>query len=150
LLDHDEHLGSLDLRVRVGADGEVRAMQIVGVHENRGNPFYVPALKRFFARVVLFFRGFRTTSGEIAERLLNDVFAGIERPVSLLFQLLGDAEVLLASLGLRDRAIAAGLAVSLPALAEAGSALRLQGLFNPLLLTQGSVPVPCDVSAAPN
>src|SRR5208283_593045 len=29
LLDHDEHLASLDLRVRIGADGEVRAMEIV-------------------------------------------------------------------------------------------------------------------------
>lgn len=150
LLDHEDHLGSLDLRVRVGADGEVRAMQIVGVREDRGNPFYVSALRRFFARVVLFFRGYRTTSGEIAERLLNEVFAGIERPVSLLFQLLGDAEVLLAGLGLRDRAVAAGLAVSLPTLGEPGDALRLHGLFNPLLLAQGTAPVACDVSAGPS
>jgi DNA mismatch repair protein MutS2 len=146
LLDHEDHLGSLDLRVRVGADGEVRAMQIVGVSENRGNPFYVSALRRFVARVLLFFRGYRTTSGEIAERLLADVFAGIELAVALLFQLLGDAEVLLASLGLRDRAREAGLAVSLPALGDPGSALRLQGLFNPLLLTPRTSPVPCDVA----
>jgi DNA mismatch repair protein MutS2 len=150
LLDHEDHLGSLDLRVRVGADGEVRAMEIVGVSENRGNPFYIPALRRFFTRLRLFFRGYRTTSGEIAERLLADVFAGIELPVALLFQLLGDAEVLLASLGLRDRALEAGLAVSLPGLGVAGSALRLEGLFNPLLLAPGASPVPCDVRAGPS
>jgi DNA mismatch repair protein MutS2 len=149
LLDHDEHMGSLDLRVRVGADGEVRAMQIVGVREDRGNPFYVSALRRFFTRLALFFRGYRTTSGEIAERLLSEAFAGVEHPIALLFQLLGDAEVLLASLGLYDRATAAGLEVSLPSLGEPATALHLEGLFNPLLLAAGVVPVPCDVTAAP-
>jgi DNA mismatch repair protein MutS2 len=149
LLDHDEHMGSLDLRVRVGADGEVRAMQIVGVREDRGNPFYVSALRRFFTRLVLFFRGYRTTSGEVAERLLSEAFSGVEYPIALLFQLLGDAEVLLASLGLYDRATAAGLAVCLPSLGEPASELRLEGLFNPLLLATGVVPVACDVSAAP-
>jgi DNA mismatch repair protein MutS2 len=56
-LDHDEQMGSLDLRVRVGADGEVRALDIVKVHENSGSPFYVPPWRRFFARLALFFRG---------------------------------------------------------------------------------------------
>jgi DNA mismatch repair protein MutS2 len=149
LLDHDENMGSLDVHVRVGADGEVRAIQIVGVREDRGNPFFVPALRRFLTRLVLFFRGYRTTSGEVAERLLSEAFAGVELATVLLFQLLGDAEVLLASLGMRDRAIAAGLAVCLPSLGEPASFLRMNGLYNPLLLAAGVTPVACDVSAAP-
>jgi DNA mismatch repair protein MutS2 len=149
LLDHDEHLGSLDLRVRMGADGEVRAMQLLGVRENRTNPFHVEALRRFFARVVFFFRGYRLTRGEIAERLLADAFSGIEQPLALLFQLLGDAEVLLASLGMRDRSLEAGLAVSLPTFGDAEGSLRLEGLFNPLLLAPGFAPIPCDVQARP-
>ncbi len=149
LLDHEDHMASLDLRVRVGADGEVRAMQIVGVREDRGNPFFVSAFRRFLVRLVLFFRGYRTTSGEIAERLLSEVFSGFEQAIALLFQLLGDAEVLLASLGLRDRAAAAGLVMCLPSLGDPGGALRLEGLFNPLLLGAGVTPVPCDVAAAP-
>jgi DNA mismatch repair protein MutS2 len=150
LLDHDENMGSLDLRVRVGADGEVRAMQIVGIREDRGNPFYVSVLGRLLTRLLLFFRGYRTTRGEVAERLLSEAFAGVEHPVALLFQVLGDAEVLLASLGLRDRAAAAGLAVCLPSLDEPGGALELEGLFNPLLLAAGVEPVACDVHAAPS
>jgi DNA mismatch repair protein MutS2 len=149
LLDHDEQMGSLDVRVRVGADGEVRAMQIVGVREDRGNPFYVPALRRFLTRLVLFFRGFRTTGGEVAERLLSEAFAGVEHATVLLFQVLGDAELLLASFGMRDRAIAAGLAVCLPSFGEPAGGLRMVGLYNPLLLAAGVTPVPCDVSAAP-
>lgn len=148
LLDHDEHLASLDLRVRIGADGEVRAMEIVAVRENRENPFYASALRRLVVRLVLLLRGYRTTGGEVAERLLSEAFAGIEEPVALLFQLLGDIEPYLASLSFRDRALAKGLAVSLPELTEQG-AIRLDGLFNPLLLDAGIVPVPCDLHAAP-
>jgi DNA mismatch repair protein MutS2 len=147
-LDHDEAQGSLDLRVRVGADGEVRAMEIVSVRENSGNPFHVPALRRFLTRMALFFRGYRTTPGEVAERLLSDVLSGIEEPVVLLFQILGDAEVLLGSLGFRDRARSAGLDVSLPDLV-AGAGVTVEGLFNPLLLASGIVPVPCDLHTDP-
>ncbi|HEX3342976.1 MAG TPA: DNA mismatch repair protein, partial [Polyangiaceae bacterium] len=157
LLDHDEHQGSLDLRVRVGADGEVRAMEIVGVREDTSNPFHVSALQRFLTRIVLFFRGWRTTRDEVAERLLSEVFAGIEEPVALLFQVLGDIEPYLASLGLRDRAAAEGLEMSLPELVDAREplpaervpdGLALEGLFNPLLLAAGVHPVACDVRAA--
>src|SRR3984885_14744035 len=71
LLDHDEHQAVLDLRVRIGSDGEVRAMQIVGVRENKDNPFYASVFRRLIARFVLFLRGYRTTSGEVAERVLS-------------------------------------------------------------------------------
>jgi DNA mismatch repair protein MutS2 len=147
LLDHDEQLASLDLRVRVGADGEVRAMEIVAVRENRDNPFYVSALRRLIVRFVLLFRGYRTTGGEVAERLLSDVFSGIEDHVAVLLQLLGDMEAYLASLAFRDRANEKGLAVSLPELASDGD-LAIEGLFNPLLLEVGVTPVPCDLRAA--
>jgi DNA mismatch repair protein MutS2 len=152
LLDHEEHQGSLELRVRVGADGEVRAMQIVGVSEDTSNPFHVSALQRFLTRILLFFRGWRTTRDEVAERLLSEVFAGIEDPVAQLFQLLGDIEPYLASLGLRDRASAEGLAMSLPELVDERTppgGMVLEGLFNPLLLAAGVHPIACDVRAAP-
>jgi DNA mismatch repair protein MutS2 len=160
LLEHDDHQGSIDLKVRIGADGEVRAMQIVRVQEDRSSPFHVSALRRFFTRLALFFRGYRLTAGEVAERLLTEVLAGIEEPVTLLFQILGDAEVMLASLSFRDRAEEQGLAMSLPELVPVGEgaegrkggdtqpAMVLEGLFNPLLLAAGVRPVACDVRAA--
>lgn len=150
LLDHDEHLGSLDLRVRVGADGEVRALEIVRVEENRANPFHLTALHRFLARIVFFLRGFRTTPGEIAERLLSEVFSGVEEPVALLFQLMGDIEVILGALCFRDRAADQGLAACLPDLGAADAPLEIQGLFNPLLLAAGIAPKPGDVCAGSN
>jgi DNA mismatch repair protein MutS2 len=147
-LEHDDHMGSLDLRVRVGADGEVRAMEIVGIREDGQNPFHVSPLRRFLVRLVLLFRGYRTTGGEVAERLLSEVFAGVEEAVSLLFQILGDAELFLGSLGFRERAKSAGLEVCLPAVAH-GEPLELRDLFNPLLLAAGVTPVASDVTAKP-
>jgi DNA mismatch repair protein MutS2 len=148
LLDHEEHLGSLELLVRVGADGEVRAMEIVAVRENKDNPFYASALRRLVVRFVLLLRGYRTTGGEVAERLLSEVFSAVEEPVALLFQLLGDIEPFLASLTFRDRAAEKGLEVSLPELGKDGG-MRLEGLFNPLLLEAGVSPVPCDIRVGP-
>ncbi len=148
-LEHEEHESSLDLRVRVGADGEVRSMQIVGVHENRSNPFYAPLLRRVLVRLALLVRGYRTTGGEIAERLLSEVFNGVEEAVVLLFQLLGDAEVLLGAIGFRDRAMQRGLTVVLADLTPATEALDLRGLWNPLLLAAGVSPIVSDVRAGP-
>ena len=149
LLDHEENLAALDLRVRIGADGEVRAMQIVGIRENKGNAFYASVFQRFLVRVVLFFRGYRTTSGEVAERVLSDVFTAVEDEVSICFQLLGDLEVYLGALGFRDRAASCGLETTLPVLAGQGEPLDIEGLFNPLLLAAGVTPVPCDIKTGP-
>jgi DNA mismatch repair protein MutS2 len=149
LLEHDEHQGSLDLRVRVGADGEVRSMELLAVRNNDGNPFYVPTIRRWWVRFALMLRGYRASPGEVAERLLSDALSGVERQVALLFQLLGDLAVYLGAMGFRDRALASGLAVTLPTLVAPGEPLELQGLFNPLLLLSGIHPLPADVRAGP-
>lgn len=148
LLDHEQHLGTVDLRVRVGADGELKSFQIVSVRENSENPFYRSPLGRLLNRILFLFRGYRMNGDEVAERLLDDVFTSLEEPVALLFQLLGDMEVYLAGLGLMDLARARGLSVCFPELVEQGEAgMDLRGLFNPLLFAgKGKKkPVPCDL-----
>jgi DNA mismatch repair protein MutS2 len=147
LLDHDEHQAVLDLRVRIGSDGEVRAMQIVGVRENKDNPFYASMFRRLIARFVLFLRGYRTTSGEVAERVLSEVFSGVEDEVAILFQLIGDLEFYLGAAGFRDRAARAGLTMTLPSRAPQGDRLEIEGLFNPLLVAAGITPATCDLRA---
>jgi DNA mismatch repair protein MutS2 len=152
LLDHEEHLGTLDLRVRVGSDGELRTFQIVGVRENAQNPYHASPIARWVSKLLLMLRGYRMSGPEVLERLFDDVFSGLERSVALLFQLLGDVEVLLASLSMRDRAAAKGLAACLPELVDAPADGRgaspptsIRGLFNPLLLAERTPPVPCDL-----
>jgi DNA mismatch repair protein MutS2 len=149
LLDHDEHLGTVDLRVRVGADGELRTFQVVAVRENSDNPFHASPIGRWLAKMRLFFRGYRMNGGEVTERLFDDVFSGLEAQLVLCFQLLGDLEFYLAGLGFRDLAEEKGLAVCFPDLrdagAEGGSGMSVLGLFNPLLLGEKSAPIPCDL-----
>jgi DNA mismatch repair protein MutS2 len=159
LLDHEGHLGTLDVRVRIGADGEVRTLELMSLRENSGNSFHRTLIGRVFVRLALFVRGYRLGGGEITERLLFDVFSGLEEPLALLFQLLGDMEFYLAGLALRDRAHAAGLEVSFPRLVDAHDrasgtspvTAELRGLYNPLLLAgnagkagKGGV-VACDI-----
>jgi DNA mismatch repair protein MutS2 len=155
LLDHEEHLGTVDLRVRVGSDGEIRTFQIVAVRENGDNPFHSSPLGRWLAKIMLVLRGYRMNGREAVERLFDDVFTGLEESLALLFQLLGDMEFYLAGLGFRDLAQAKGLAVSFPAFQEPGSregrssaGMVFRGLFNPLLLGDKSGPIPCDLRTA--
>ena len=159
LLDHEAHLGTVDVRVRVGSDGEVRTFQVVSVRENKANPFYSSAIGRFFSRLFLFVRGYRMTGGEVAERLFEDVFTALEESTAALFQLLGDMELYLGVLGLRDAALAKGLPVCFPEITGEGagagapegerSGLEIRGLYNPLLLDAKTTPVPCDLAAGP-
>lgn len=51
----------------------------------------------------------------------------------------------LGALGFRDAAHAAGLAVCLPDFVQPNEPRDVRGLFNPLLLMSGVVPVPCDL-----
>ncbi len=151
LLDHERHLGTVDLRVQVGSDGALRTFNILAVRENRQNPFHTSAIWRFFSRLRLLLRGYRVTPGEVAERLLDDVWSGMERSVGMFFQLLGDMEFYLAGLGLSDMARDKGLPVCLAELArpgEANAGIQIKRLYNPLLLAGKTTPVPCDLATA--
>ena len=147
LLEHDDHLGTVNVEVRVGADGTLRKFDIVKVRENEANAHYVSPLMRFWNRIGMLFRGFRVTAGEIFERLIDDVFSGMERAVAFCMQLLGDMEFYLAGLGLADLAKDKGLPICLPEIvADAGQGMQITKLYNPLLLAGKTKPIPCDLS----
>lgn len=145
LLDHEAHLSTVDLRVRIGSDGELRTFQVVSVRANRANPFYTTAIGRFFSRLLLVFRGYRMSGGEVAERLFDDVFTALEQGTTALFQLLGDMEFYLAGLGFRELARSKGLEVCFPELGDREDGMDLRALFNPLLFDAKTAPVPCDL-----
>ncbi len=145
LLHYDANLATLSVNLAVGADGRIRGFEIAGVRENSGNPFVSPVWKRWLGKLELFVRGFRFGDAEVMARLVDAVFSGIDAEATVLVQLVGDLEFYLGSLGFRDRAAAAGLAVCLPELVGPDEPRRLLGLFNPLLLMSGVTPVPCDL-----
>lgn len=145
LLRYDERLATLNLKVRVGADGRIRGFEVLSVQENEENPFVSSPWRRWLAKIELFSRGYKFSDGEVMARLIDAVFDGIQDEIVPLVQLLGDLELYLGALGFHDAASAAGLAVCLPELGDADEPRRLRGLFNPLLLAHGVKPVPCDV-----
>lgn len=148
LLDYEAHLATVDVRLRLGFDGQLRGFEIVRATENRKNPFYRSPLARFWSKLRMLLRGYRTREREVLGRLLYGVFDGVQSFVVSLFQVQLDLEVFLASLAFRDLAARRGLAVCLPEFADS-SGLQLHALFNPFLLLETSPPVACDVATTP-
>jgi len=150
LLDYENHLASVDLKLRVGADGRIRRFEIERVRENRDNQFYQSALGRWLTRVVLVFRGYALAENDLVNRWVDVVFEGVQHLLPALLQLLGEMEVYLAALAFKDTAEAKGLLVCLPVLVDPNGmeqtvGHRFVGLFNPLLFGQASAPIACDL-----
>jgi DNA mismatch repair protein MutS2 len=144
LLRYDERLGTLDVKVSVGADGRIRGFEIVSIEEDRENVFASSPLTRWLAKVELFLRGYRFGEGEVMARLVDAVFDGVEDEVVRFVQLL--VELYLGALGFRDMAMSAGLEVCLPDLVPSDRPRALTRLWNPLLLAHGADVVPCDIA----
>ena len=147
LLNYDEHLATLNLTVRVGADGAIRGFDIRAIRESQENPFVLSAPRRWLAKIEIFLRGYRFGDGEIMARLLDAVFEGVQGDIARLVHLVGDLEFYLGALGFRDLAGAAGLEVCMPDMVsgEESGERELLGLFNPLLVAHAGRAVPCDV-----
>jgi DNA mismatch repair protein MutS2 len=155
LLDYEGNLATVDLRVQVSYDGQIRGFEIVAANENRRNPFYVGPFSRLFSRLRMLFRGYAFREAEILGRLANRVFDGVQDAVIGLFQLGLHLEFYLGALALRDRARDGGLAVCLPELVPAdpsrdggSGASELEALFNPLLLLESKPPRTATVTAS--
>lgn len=151
LLDHESHLATVDVRLRLARDGHVRAFEIIRATENTSNRYYGGPIGRFFMRLRLMLRGYRVGQDELLGRLLQTVFDGIEEPLIVLFQVRRDIEFYLAALGLRDFAAQKGLPVCLPTLLPQASASEhltdshFERLYNPLLLLEDNPPRPTDL-----
>jgi DNA mismatch repair protein MutS2 len=145
LLDYDEHLATVDVGLRLGYDGRIRATEIVGARENRRNSFYATPFGRFWTKLMLLLRGYRFSDEEVLARLIDGVFDGFEHETVALFQLMADMELYLGALGFRDLARSHGLEVCFAHLAEKDGPRAYDGLFNPLLLAHVAKVVPCNV-----
>jgi DNA mismatch repair protein MutS2 len=153
LLDYENHMASVELKLRVGADGRIRRFEIEHIRENRENRFHQSVIGRWLTRLSLLVRGYSLTEAELVNRWVDSIFDGVAQLLPPLVQLLGEMEVYLAALAFKDAAEQRGLAVCLPELVVedgngAVAAPRLENLFNPLLFSQPSPPVPCDLALA--
>jgi DNA mismatch repair protein MutS2 len=148
LLEHENDRATIELRVKVGYDGELRSFQIVRANENQENPFYRTRFGRFLTKLTLWIQGYGFREGELLGRLTNAAFDGVQECVMLLFQLLVDMEFYLASLSLKQLAEANGLCMCLPELLAGPDArTELDALFNPFLLLEERPPKTANVNA---
>lgn len=147
VLESEAHLATIDLSIRLGRDGELRRYDIVRVHTSADNPFHASAFARIWAKLKLMVLGHRVRPDEIASRLVDRVFEGIEGDVSRLFDVQRDLDFYLAGMGFRELATSRRLSVCLPELAapDADVGRHVEGLFDPLLLLEKGAPVPCDL-----
>jgi DNA mismatch repair protein MutS2 len=144
LLAYEEGSAEIDVRLRLGFDGTIRELSVVGRRENTESSFHMGPASRFAARFGLFVRGYDFSIHGLFARLADEVFEGLVDAFLPVFPLMGDLEFYLASLGFRDLARSQGLSVALPSFGQ-GRGHELADLFNPLLATEGSRVVPCDI-----
>ena len=148
LLDHENDRATIELRVKVGYDGELRSFQIVRAGENQENPFYRTRVARFLTKLTLWFQGYGFREAELLGRLTNAAFDGVQECVIALFQLLVDMEFYLASLSLKQLAGVCGLEMCLPEFrTEASAHSEFDGLFNPFLLLEERSPKTANINA---
>jgi DNA mismatch repair protein MutS2 len=146
LLELEQGMAALDVRLGVGYQGELRHFEIVRVSEQTANPFHATRLGRLWRKLLLFLRGYHFSDAEVLSRFVDEVFLGIEAALARVFQLLGDLEFYLAALHFRAAAARAGLDTCLPTFSPDQRAVR--GLFNPLLLANAGRPTPCQLQLA--
>ncbi len=145
LLDYEANQSTLLVSLAVGADGQIKDLELHDVRENTDNRFYRAPLRRLLTRLrLVFFYGYRLSNKEIVNRLLRDVFLRIAPALASLVQLIGQLEFYLSGLAFRRRVEAQGLAMCLPEL-DGERPVELTQLFNPLLLEQEKSAVPCDL-----
>lgn len=147
LLDHDDHLATVELNLRIGYDGQIRGLEIVRTTENDQNPHYHHPILRLWHHLTALLRGFNLREREILGRLVEHVFDGLEPAFVLCFQLLADLEFYLLGLSLERQATEHGLATSLPELVaeDPASSTVFEQLFNPFLFSERRPPIPCDL-----
>ena len=145
LLDYEDNLTRLDLKLRVGADGRIRNLEIEELEANESNPYFMAPVRRWLEILRMRWQGVTFTSRELVNRVILEVYRQIAPSLSTLVQLLGHLEVYIVAREFAARCRGAGLEVAL-ATVEPGAAMRLTELFNPLLLQTQGPPVPCNIA----
>jgi DNA mismatch repair protein MutS2 len=148
LLDHHEKMATLKLEAFIGADGHLRHLEIRGLREAKGNPYYRRPLRRWWDRLRIFYRRYSLGSVELTERLTMSVWQDVAPALVRLVQLICHLELYLFVRTYAADSKSRGLDVCLPTV-EPGAELEIEALFNPLLLTLMERPVPTDLRINP-
>lgn len=153
LLEIEGNMAGLEVQLRVGIDGKIRALQLSRITENVSNTHYRSPVKRFWRKLKQWFRGYRFTDDEMLESVMDSAFEEMKPAVARVVSLAPQLDFYAGNLAFADLVRARGLTVCLPKLspreARGGDKPRraIRRLFNPLLLKSAArgAPVPCDL-----
>ena len=154
LLAYEECTTELDVRLRLGVDGKIRDFEVLGRRRPLASPVHRNAALRFFTKLGLFVRGERFDDHELLARLIDEVFERLVVHLVPLFGLAAGLEFYVSGLAFRDRAMRAGLPVTLgsfasdppPGAAPVARGHELLRLWNPLLLADEARIVTSDLA----
>ena len=121
VLDLEGHLATVEVRLRLGANGRIRAFDVLAMRENRDNALRPSPIVRFIRRLIGLFRGYRYSEHEVVVRLLDSVFAPLVEDIVRCLAMTGAVELYLAGLAFRDLAATKDLAVCLPEVVSPGA-----------------------------
>ncbi len=145
LLDHQAKMATLQLEAFIGADGRLRHLEIKGLREVKGNPFYRRPLRRWWDRLRIIYRRYNLDAAELVDRLVIGVYQDVAPALARVIQLICHLEIYISSRTFAADAQSRGLEVCLPEIAPKVR-LQVEGLFNPLLLGLMERPVPTDLT----
>lgn len=145
LLDHNDKMATVSLEAFIGADGRLRHLEIRGLREAKGNPYYRRPLRRWWDRLRIIYHRYSLRSAELVERLVMGVWQEMAPSVVRLVQLICHLELYIVSRSFAADARLRGLEACLPDI-EPGAPLEIEALFNPLLFTLMERPEPTDLA----
>lgn len=151
LLDFENQMTQADIRLKVSADGRIRNFQVMAIREATENPHFLTFWGRLRGKFQLWKKGHRFRDEELVGKIVDDVFARLEKHLVPFIQLIGHLEFYLSGLGFRQWLATHGCSSSLAEMTQTRNrrgAYYLKSLVNPLLLLQDCRPVACDLSFA--
>ena len=145
LLDHNDGMATVELAAVVGADGRLRHLEILGLREQKKNPFFRRPVRRWWDRMRIFYHRYSLHGGELVERMVMGVFQEVAPAMARVVQFVGHLELYAASRAFALAARERGLEVCLPEVSPEAT-FEVERMFNPLLLTLTPQPVPTDLT----
>jgi DNA mismatch repair protein MutS2 len=147
IIEYERHSATIEVALRIGANGKPRGVTIRGIDENNSNRFHRSPAKRWLDILRLAWHRGSVDPQMIVDDIVFQVYIAIAPALRSLLKMLGHLDFYLASFGFSELCEKRGLETTLADVALDHS-LCLTNLFNPLLFRTVDNPMPCSLNFA--